>query len=153
MLMQVQETEWFSNEYLDHQKTRYKDVVCATSAAPTFFSDYSFNGLNYVDGGVTTNNPSFSILTHARLQQGRDMRKTILVSVGTGIAAQENFDTQQGNQLLYWASNFSSVSMNNQMREADQLCREELGDNYYRFDPILYQNIAMDATSKPDIEM
>ena len=82
-----QETEWFSNEYLDHQKTRYKDVVCATSAAPTFFSDYSFNGLNYVDGGVTTNNPSYSILTHARLQQGRDMRKTILVSVGTGIVA------------------------------------------------------------------
>jgi hypothetical protein len=109
-------------------------VVRASTAAPTFFPpervrvgerDYLF-----VDGGVTMyNNPAFlmylmSTLAPYRLGWKATPEDMLIVSIGTGAAADANDDLQPGDMnLLYHAGSVPSALMFAALNEQDMLCR------------------------------
>jgi len=109
-------------------------LVRASTAAPTYFppevvniGDHEFI---FVDGGVTMyNNPAFQLFLMATVKpfnlgwpSGED--KMLLVSVGTGAAAEANKDlTPEQMNLIYNASSLPSAFMFAASNEQDFLCR------------------------------
>lgn len=60
-------------------------AIRATSAMPYFFSCMDIDGVNYIDGGLHTNNPTVVAIRQAqKLFPGRDIRT--VYSLGTGIS-------------------------------------------------------------------
>lgn len=113
-------------------------LVRASTAAPTYFppevisfkskdKEYEFI---FVDGGVTMyNNPAFQLFLMATVGQyklgwptGED--KLLLVSIGTGIAANANKNLQPGEMnIIYNAASLPSAFMFAAANEQDLLCR------------------------------
>jgi hypothetical protein len=110
-------------------------LVRASTAAPTYFPPEVVTvgpGLEFifVDGGVTMyNNPAFQLFLMATVGQyklgwptGED--KMLLVSIGTGIAANANKDLQPGEMnIIYNAASLPSAFMFAAANEQDFLCR------------------------------
>jgi hypothetical protein len=110
-------------------------LVRASTAAPTYFPPEVVNiGADvefiFVDGGVTMyNNPAFQLFLMATVGQyklgwptGED--QMLLVSIGTGIAANANKDLQPGEMnLIYNASSLPAAFMFAAAIEQDLLCR------------------------------
>jgi patatin-like phospholipase/acyl hydrolase len=110
-------------------------LVRASTAAPTYFPPEVVNigaELEYifVDGGVTMyNNPAFQLFLMATVGQyklgwptGED--KMLLISIGTGVAANANKDLQPGEMnLIYNASSLPAAFMFAAANEQDLLCR------------------------------
>ncbi len=113
-------------------------LVRASTAAPTYFPPevITFQGKEksyefiFVDGGVTMyNNPAFQLFLMATLKPyklewptGED--KMLLVSIGTGIAADANKDlTPEEMNIVYNASSLPSAFMFAASNEQDFLCR------------------------------
>ena len=113
-------------------------LVRASTAAPTYFPPETVQvgdrPFVFVDGGVTMyNNPAFQLFLMATLAPYRlcwatGQDRMLLVSVGTGAAADANEDlTPGGMNLLYNASSIPSALMYAAANEQDLLCRV-LGD-------------------------
>jgi patatin-like phospholipase/acyl hydrolase len=113
-------------------------LVRASTAAPTYFPPevITFKGKDqnyefiFVDGGVTMyNNPAFQLFLMATVkpyklawETGED--KMLLVSVGTGIAADANKNlTPEQMNIIYNASSLPSAFMFAASNEQDFLCR------------------------------
>jgi patatin-like phospholipase/acyl hydrolase len=109
-------------------------LVRASTAAPTYFPPEVVTVGNeefvFVDGGVTMyNNPAFQLFLMAtlkpyRLEWPTGEDKMLLVSIGTGAAANANahLSPDQMN-LLYNASSLPSALMYAASNEQDMLCR------------------------------
>lgn len=114
-------------------------LVRASTAAPTYFppevisipgNDLKEHEFVFVDGGVTMyNNPAFQLFLMAtvkpyNLQWPAGEDKMLLVSIGTGIAANanENLSPEQMN-IVYNASSLPSALMFAASNEQDFLCR------------------------------
>jgi hypothetical protein len=109
-------------------------LVRASTAAPTFFAPEMITvgerRFLFVDGGVTMyNNPAFLLFLMAtvkpyKLQWPTDEDKMLLVSVGTGTAADANENLSPGQMnLLYNASSLPSAFIFAASNEQDLLCR------------------------------
>jgi patatin-like phospholipase/acyl hydrolase len=109
-------------------------LVRASTAAPTYFPpemiDIGKRRFIFVDGGVTMyNNPAFQLFLmataepyHLRWETGRD--RMLVVSIGTGTAANANENLREGQMnLLYNASSIPSALMFAALNEQDFLCR------------------------------
>lgn len=113
-------------------------LVRASTAAPTYFPPeiITFKGTDqnyefiFVDGGVTMyNNPAFQLFLMATVkpyklawETGED--KMLLVSVGTGTAADANKNlTPEQMNIIYNASSLPSAFMFAASNEQDFLCR------------------------------
>ena len=109
-------------------------LVRASTAAPTFFPPETIQvgdrPFVFVDGGVTMyNNPAFQLFLMATLAPYRlcwpvGQEKMLLVSIGTGSAADANEDLAPGRMnVLYNASSIPSALMFAAANEQDLLCR------------------------------
>jgi uncharacterized protein len=109
-------------------------LVRASTAAPTFFPPEQItvgpHRFLFVDGGVTMyNNPAFELFLMAtvkpyRLQWPAGEDKMLLVSIGTGTAADANENLSPGQMnLLYNASSLPSAFIFAASNEQDFLCR------------------------------
>lgn len=109
-------------------------LVRASTAAPTFFPPEEIavgeHRFVFVDGGVTMyNNPAFQLFLMATLPEYRlawpaGERELLLVSVGTGAAANANDDLAPGQMnLIYNATSIPSALMGAASVEQDLLCR------------------------------
>lgn len=109
-------------------------LIRASTAAPTYFPpevvEVGKQHFIFVDGGVTMyNNPAFQLFLMATLgayklgwPTGED--KMLLVSVGTGTAANANADLAPDElNLLYNAQSIPSALMFSASNEQDLLCR------------------------------
>ena len=114
-------------------------LVRASTAAPTYFPPevIIFKGKDgkpyefiFVDGGVTMyNNPAFQLFLMATVKPykiewptGED--KMLLVSIGTGIAAEANMNlSPEEMNIIYNASSLPSAFMFAASNEQDFLCR------------------------------
>jgi patatin-like phospholipase/acyl hydrolase len=109
-------------------------LVRASTAAPTYFSPEKIRVGNqnfvFVDGGITAyNNPAFQLFLMAtvepyKLEWPSGERNMLLVSVGTGTAAEANKNLKPGEMnLLYNATSIPSALMYAALNEQDFLCR------------------------------
>ena len=114
-------------------------LVRASTAAPTYFPPevITFQGNDgkpyefiFVDGGVTMyNNPAFQLFLMATVKSYRlgwptGVDKMLLVSVGTGIAADANKNlSPEEMNIVYNASSLPSAFMFAASNEQDFLCR------------------------------
>lgn len=109
-------------------------LVRASTAAPTYFPPevvaVGTQEFIFVDGGVTMyNNPAFQLFLMATVGQyklgwptGED--KMLLVSLGTGTAANANESLQPGEMnIIYNASSLPAAFMYAAANEQDLLCR------------------------------
>lgn len=118
----------------DNLKLPLWQLIRASTAAPVYFPPEAIrvgaNDFLFVDGGVTMfNNPAFQMFLMATTQPFRcnwtaDEKEMLLVSVGTGHAANANKDLGAGDMnLLYNASSVPSALMTAALHEQDALCR------------------------------
>jgi hypothetical protein len=109
-------------------------LVRASTAAPTYFPPEVVQVGNsefvFVDGGVTMyNNPAFQLFLMAtlkpyRLEWPTGEDQLLLVSVGTGAAAEANANLAPGEMnLLYNAESIPGALMYAAANEQDMLCR------------------------------
>jgi len=109
-------------------------LVRASTAAPTYFPPETVQvgaqEFVFVDGGVTMyNNPAFQLFLMATLEPYRlewptGEEQMLLVSVGTGTAANANADLQPAEMnLVYNASSIPAALMAAALHEQDLLCR------------------------------
>jgi len=61
-----------------------RDVIVASSSAPTYFNPKIINGNAYIDGGVFCSNPSIATFTEAKKHYKIMAEDLYLVSIGTG---------------------------------------------------------------------
>lgn len=121
-------------KYSDNCNLPLWQLVRASTAAPTYFAaeeiDVGTNHFVFVDGGITPyNNPALQLFLMATTEPfnlnwstGED--KMLLVSIGTGIAAEANKDLRPGQMnLLYNASSIPSALMFAALNQQDFVCR------------------------------
>lgn len=125
------------------------DSALATCAAPTYFPSHK----NFIDGGVVANNPSMISMIYAmKYLKPRPLFKNIkILSIGTGSDMNKLSESTRGWGALQWAVNpLSSVKMplvSIMLNDGDLshiYCSELLKDNYFRVNPRLKTNIAID---------
>lgn len=122
-----------------------RDVVAASSAAPTFFPPHTFASVDGtqrhvgIDGGVIARNPSLFALTQALKLAPKDA-KIELISLGTGAYPPKiPFQTAKGWGALDWAnpangSPMVGVMMDGASEMANKLAGRLLGDGFVRID-------------------
>jgi hypothetical protein len=69
---------------VEPEKWHIWQVARATSAAPTYFKPLYVDGIQYVDGGVTENNPTHHAINGVRRLYGIN-KPGLVLSVGTGL--------------------------------------------------------------------
>ena len=118
----------------DNLKLPLWQLIRASTAAPTYFPperiEVGKNSFLFVDGGITMfNNPSFQMFLMAtiapyRMEWATGEEHLLLVSVGTGHAAEANRDLAAAEMnLLYNAGSIPSALMAAALHEQDTLCR------------------------------
>jgi patatin-like phospholipase/acyl hydrolase len=125
-----------------------RDVVRATSAAPTYFEPIqlkvgSLGNRAFIDGGVHSNNPAMCAYVEARKIHPEE-DDFLVVSLGTGEPTREMpYEEVRGWGLVLWAQPILNVvfdgvsdTVNYQLQE---LLSTEKGDarRYYRFQTVL----------------
>ena len=133
---------------------RIVDVAIASSAAPTYFPSHK----NYIDGGILTNSPAIaSVITALHNMKGKyTIDDFKVLSIGTGITPKKISSNTHNWGVLQWAikpfSNVKlpliSVLLNDDAALEDLYCSELLGDNYFRINPILLEDIEIDDYTK-----
>ncbi len=94
-----------------------KDVVRATSSAPTYFEPSrikSFSGEFYtlIDGGMVTNNPAMCAYAEVRSHFGNKAKDMILLSLGTGLDNRPYlYDKVKDWGVLRWARPLVDIMM------------------------------------------
>jgi uncharacterized protein len=127
-------------------RERVVDVALRTSAAPTYFPMVE----QYVDGGVAANNPSMCALAQAlHPDTGGQMLADIrLLSIGTG-QRPKYVAEQNGNWgVVEWAPHLVDLLMEGSNGLGDYQCRQVLTGNYFRLNPTLPDDIALDDVSR-----
>jgi uncharacterized protein len=118
------------------------DVVVRTSVAPTYFPIYQ----GYIDGGVAASNPSMCALAQALHGStgGQQLNDVVLLSLGTGI--NRHYLTSENGDwgLANWAPHMVNLMLEGSAGLADYQCRQVLGDQYHRINPVLPIPIDMD---------
>lgn len=132
-----------------------RDVIRATSAAPTFFPPKIVDEHKFIDGGVATNNPTMAAYSWAE-KQGIAKNAIHITSFGTGDPKPMPIkDTVLFRGELFWASTIPGVAMDGANFNVDRDLRNiffSLPGQYNRFQPILDEPIRLDGIEKHQIE-
>ncbi len=148
------QTVFFNN--LSHGSTYSSnviDVALSSSAAPTYFPSHN----NFIDGGVVVNSPTAASMVSVMklLKPKRELCDFRILSIGTGMTLNQIKANTSSWGALQWIlsptcnvkSPLVSVLLNDTPLE-DMYCRELLGSNYFRINPILRYNISLDDYKK-----
>eukprot|EP01038_Epipyxis_sp_PR26KG_P004221 gene4221-5997_t len=143
---------WRNYNYPPDQKSRYpgtyrvntQTAVRATSAAPTFFVPVQWEGGIYADGALVANNPAAIALQEAKvLFPGVPLE--VMVSLGTGV-----INTNQNTVSMGWDTLVNSLIASSTDTEDIHALLVDLlpKGRYFRFSPILKENLAIDEKNK-----
>ncbi|KAH9641562.1 hypothetical protein HF086_017134 [Spodoptera exigua] len=126
-------------------------AVRASAAAPTYFDEFRLDGLLHQDGGIMVNNPAALALHEARLLWGGAGRAPTLLSLGTGRALAAHTDyrrmaSRDAPAPTSWKDKFNKILDSATDTEGvHQILSDVLpADTYFRFNPPLMQECAMD---------
>lgn len=147
--------EFFNNlPNSTNSETKVLDVALSSSAAPTYFPSNN----NYIDGGVVSNSPSIASVISVihNFSPYYDISDFRVLSIGTGDNPKSiPYDTRNWG-VLKWAFNpfskvkspIASVLLDDTSSLADKYCKELLGNNYFRINPVLGNQIELDDYKK-----
>jgi patatin-like phospholipase/acyl hydrolase len=115
-------------------------AVRATTAAPLYFDPLHWQGKYFIDGGVFANHPGLYALKYARaLYPQREYR---MLSLGTGMTRTSEWHT---GGLLQAGTATVQILLSSPSQVADMFLHQEMGPNYWRFQPDLGE-IAIDLS-------
>lgn len=123
---------------------RFKDLVRASAAAPTYFEPARIKSgtgvlATFADGALVANNPAMCAIASARTLHP-DMEKLVVVSIGTGMQTEPiTYAQSRGWGLLEWARPAFECVMDGVGDTVPYQVRECFGGmvTQYRFDFIL----------------
>lgn len=143
-------------------RARLWHAVRASAAAPTYFTEFRLHGLLHQDGGIMVNNPTGVGLHEAKLLFGPDTIKNgTIISVGTGRALNKHLDYELLSKGLAketsgtsWKDKFNKILDSATDTEGVHLVMNDLlpPGNYYRFNPPLMEECAMDEINPEKIQ-
>ncbi len=143
---------WRNYNYPNGQNLRYPGsfrvntltAIRATTAAPTFFTPIQWDNGLYCDGALVANNPTAIALQEAKsLYPGVPIE--LVVSIGTGIYTQTNNVQSMGWDTLVT----QLVASATETEDVHNVLKDFLpNDKYFRFNPILPTNLAIDEKDK-----
>lgn len=127
-----------------------KDILRATSAAPTFFPPHRLGDKSFIDGGVKFNNLAMEAYQYAK----NKLKKfdIFMLSLGTGEytkVAPKNLSGNRG--LLYWANNIAEACMMGQESALDTTLETLIPPSNYRYQPSLPELIPLDGRNQATI--
>ncbi len=134
---------FFNCQEEEYSLLSMQDVALATSAAPTYFRHKRINGLTYVDGGLTHNNPAYRCHLHA-LKYLVPTESQVLFSLGTGFADIDGIPGRDRHNLFYWAKQMFPTIEKANKEEVDENLRFLLKDQYLRLNPSMEEEIGLD---------
>jgi patatin-like phospholipase/acyl hydrolase len=123
---------WDQNNYL------IKDIIDASSAVPGLYSAIKINNSFYIDGGVTTNNPTDCVYSEILKKYKNDNVKIKILSIGCGRKKQFKVN----NNIVDWGHLRWIISGNVGLFIGDEQMvdtrvknfTDVLGDKYIRID-------------------
>ncbi|CAH2098136.1 unnamed protein product [Euphydryas editha] len=143
-------------------RARLWHAVRASAAAPTYFTEFRLHGLLHQDGGIMVNNPTGVGLHEAKLLFGADAIKNgTVISVGTGRALNKHLDYELYSKGLAketsgtsWKDKFNKILDSATDTEGVHLVLNDLlpPGNYYRFNPPLMEECAMDEINPEKLQ-
>jgi patatin-like phospholipase/acyl hydrolase len=144
-------TEYFSTHAARNNNDRnvlLSDVLMATCAAPTYFPSYEIKGLGcFVDGSLTTQNPSKNAFETAKRQFSRRENEIFMLSMGTGTLATDLFEEKLNTpkSMIHWISNIPLYIIKGQANNTHRYLQSVLDyDKYNRLDVYLENSIPID---------
>jgi patatin-like phospholipase/acyl hydrolase len=143
------------------------DAALSTAAAPVYFPPYNHPTFGWcADGGIFANNPAPLAIARAIQAASPPLGSIALLSIGTGFTNASLPVTASSRLcfgLKYWVwfetspptpafailnAMFDGVSESN-----DYICRQLLGDNYGRVNPVLPEPVPLDGYSQHDLDI
>jgi predicted acylesterase/phospholipase RssA len=126
------------------------DVLRATTAAPTFFPEFTFGASTFVDGGVRLNNPA-EAAARAALRKWNNASRTAVLSLGTGTYVPDPMTPNAFNGQLFWAQTIAEAALlgreyDEHVKLVDMHRSGHIG-HYCRVQPMLPECIPLDAAS------
>ena len=123
-------------------------AATATSAAPTYFEPLKLGNHCLIDGGISMGNPAQEAINEA-LSKGIDLKDILLVSLGTGETHYSQPYTKVKKWgLAEWVQPLIKFIFRSNANKVNYAMRQLLPlQNYYRFSPILKEEIEMDDAS------
>lgn len=125
-----------------------------TSAAPSYFPVVD----GYMDGGVFANNPSMCSLAQTQDPRNVDendhpaLQELVLFSLGTGEALKFIGGLELDWGYAQWAKPIIDILLDGVAGIADYQCRQILRDRYWRLQPVLTEDFAIDAHQPEQIQ-
>jgi hypothetical protein len=105
-----------------------------------------------VDGGLYANNPSTCVL--AQVAKASRMYGAIMVSLGTGSSQRPYlYNKARHWGVPRWARPLLDCMFDGQSDTASHQCQALLRDKYFRFQPALITNVAMDNASPQALDL
>eukprot|EP00347_Sterkiella_histriomuscorum_P004105 403361733 len=120
----------------------------ASSAAPIYFDPKVIGEQVLIDGGVIANNPAFYAYLHSKYANKQE--KIRVISIGTGEQAGKNLDPKSVDKLD-WAMQIGTLITVVEATTHDYLMKQ-LPEDYYRFQKIMTESLALDSYADKDIE-
>lgn len=135
------------------EDARVIDVAMSSSAAPVFFPTYKY----HIDGGIIATDPSLSCILYAMGKEldkkGSDMR---LLSIGTGYNHNSIKEDTTSWGAIDWIMSKNpdlpiiAVTLEGNSQTSQIFSKKLLEDNYYRINPKINKDIAMDDCGSID---
>ncbi|MBY0545647.1 MAG: patatin-like phospholipase family protein [Gammaproteobacteria bacterium] len=125
-----------------------KDILMATSAAPTFFAPYIIGNKGYIDGGVWQDNNPVQLAYDTLLENKSvsDSQNIQVVSMGTGEYIPAPLNPSKFRDQLFWTKKSP-----NRENAIHTMMKERLNTRYNRWQTPLPFPIGLDAVSDDDI--
>lgn len=123
------------------------DVALQSSAAPVYFPSYN----RHIDGGIIAADPSLACLVYTLdMNEETHLDDIKLLSIGTGFDNNSITGDTTDWGAVEWMINkepslpILSITLAGNSLVSQSFSQKLLKDNYYRIDPKLEQNVAMD---------
>lgn len=131
----------------NHDNILLSVAVQASCSAPTYF------GLteNFCDGGIWANNPSLAVITEM-CNRGVNINDIYVLNIGSGETPTElNWPKNSEPGLLKWAPHIVTMILDASQEASTWTMKHIFGkQRYYRVQPLLEQQVALDDVSKFD---
>ncbi|MDJ0688233.1 MAG: patatin-like phospholipase family protein [Xenococcaceae cyanobacterium MO_188.B32] len=136
------------------------EICTASASAPTFFPPYpisltSNDQLPHIDGGISANNPSLSVIAHVLRDRNIKLEDISMLSIGTGKTTKRfDYKTIKGWGSVQWGRNVPHIFIDPASNNGEKICKCILNSvsnkqiNYLRLD----FNLNKQLKGEPDFQ-